>query len=371
MRVGIDAHCLGQKKTGNETYTHNLVSHLGHLDRDGIEYFVYLREKYDLSSSGFQGQSLHPKVFRLMNPLLRIPFAFGRESKIDKLDVFHAQYVLPYNLDCRTVLTVHDVLYERFPQLFPKLEYYWLRAGVRRSCQKADSIITVSETSKRDIVEFYDIDPARITVTYLGADPRYHPLDREIAKKALKDQYGIEEDFILYVGAIQPRKNIARLLSAFARLKNDLRIPHKLVIVGPKAWMVESTFAALQQSPARDDVIVAGYVPTADLPYFYNAATVFVYISLCEGFGLPVIEAMACGAPTITSRGSSLEEVSGQAAVLVDPSDETSIAEAMRRVLTDSELRSNLRELGIARSRDFSYCRMASQTREIYRSLAT
>jgi glycosyltransferase involved in cell wall biosynthesis len=371
MRVGIDAHCLGQQKTGNETYTYNLVKHLAYLDQDGVEYTVYVGGDGKNELKSLQEGQFRSKVIRPFNPLIRILLGFATESRLEKLDVFHAQYLLPHHLKCRTVLTVHDVLYERFPEYFTKWDLYRQRIGVRWSCQRADHIITVSEASKCDLVDIYGVSSERVSVTYLGADDCYRPLDRAKAKKRLRERYGIDEDFILYVGAIQPRKNIPRLFSAFAQLKAEHRVPHKLVIVGPKAWLAEKTFKLLERNQTKRDIIITGYVPREELPYFYNAASVFAYVSMCEGFGLPVLEAMACGTPTITSRGSSLEEIAGHAAILVDPGDEGAIADAMAQVLSDSNLRARMRQLGISRSREFSYQRMAARTRDIYRDLVS
>ena len=369
MRVGIDAHCLGQRKTGNETYTYSLVKHLSLLERDGIDYTVYVGGEVDGAEGLFSNGSFHSKLIRPLNPIFRIPFGFAIQSRAQKLDVFHAQYLLPHHLRCRTVLTVHDILYERFPEYFTKTDYYRHKIGVPRSCRRADHIITVSESSKRDLVNLYGLNPAQISVTYLGPDVGYRPEDKLESRQRLKERYGIEDDIILYVGAIQPRKNIPRLLSAFAQLKSQRRLPHKLVIVGPKAWLSAEAFRALDNNPAKRDVLVTGYVSRTDLPYFYNAAAVFVYPSMCEGFGLPVVEAMACGTPTITSRGSSLEEIAGGAAILVDSSSVEAIAAAIERVLSDSVLQAELRSQGLARSQQFSCDKMAFQTQEIYREL--
>jgi len=369
MRVGIDAHCLGQKKTGNETYTYSLVKHLSRLERDGIDYTVYVAGQIDSAETLFSNGSFHSKLIRPANPLIRIPIGFAIQSRAQKLDVFHAQYLLPHHLRCRTVLTVHDVLYERFPEYFTKADYYRHKIGVPWSCRRADHIITVSEASKRDLVDLYGLDPGKITVTYLGPDSCYRPLDKIESKKLLKEKYGIAEDIILYVGAIQPRKNIPRLLSAFAQLKSERHLPHKLVIVGPKAWLSGETFRALDGNAAKKDVLLTGYVPRTDLPYFYSAASVFVYPSICEGYGLPVVEAMACGTPTIASRGSSLEEISGGAAILVDPFSCDAIAAAIEEVLSDSDLQVKLATLGRERSRQFSCEKMAFETQAVYRQL--
>ncbi|HSZ20159.1 MAG TPA: glycosyltransferase family 1 protein [Candidatus Acidoferrum sp.] len=369
MRVGIDAHCLGQKKTGNETYTYGLVKHLAGLDRDGIEYTVYL-------GGGRAGETRLPskewvrsRALRPANPFVRIPIGLAIQSRAQKLDVLHAQYLLPHHLRCRTVLTVHDVLYERFPEYFTRWDCYRHKMGVRWSCRRADHVITVSEASKRDLVELYGLDPSQVSVTYQGADERFRPQDQVDARNQVRARYGIEQEFLLYVGAIQPRKNIPKLLSAFASVKAERKLPHKLVMVGPKAWKSRGAFEALQNNPVKRDVIVTGYVPPDDLPHFYNAAEAFAYVSRCEGFGLPVVEAMACGTPTVTSRGSSLEEVAGDAAVLVDAGDEQAIAAGIEKVLLDGALRAQLREKGLARSKEFNGRKMAIQTQEIYRGV--
>ena len=367
MRVGIDAHCIGQRKTGNETYTRNLVNHLGLLEPNGTDYIVYLTSKAQRDSGIVVGPRSRTKLIRPETPYLRIPIAFALESRAEKLDVFHAQYLLPHHLRCRTVLTVHDVLFERHPELFTKMDLCRNRIGIPWSCRRADHIITVSESSKRDLIEIYGLDASRITVTYHGPESSYRPLDQEVAKRHLKKRYGLEGEFILYVGTIQPRKNVARLVSAFAELKRKHHIEHKLVIVGPKAWLATEAFRAIENRSAMGDVVVTGYVPQGDLPYFYNAAAVFVYIPICEGFGLPLLEAIACGTPAITSRGSALEEVAGGATVLVDPLDVPAIVLAIENVLSDSDLREKLRVLGLARSKQFSCHEMAARTQSVYR----
>jgi glycosyltransferase involved in cell wall biosynthesis len=368
MRIGIDAHCIGQRKTGNETYTYNLVKYLDLLGSDDTDYIVYLNAKAQQNGAAL-GLHSRTKLLWPDGPYFRIPVGFALESRAEKLDLFHAQYFLPHHLPCRTVLTVHDVIYERFPEFFASRGLRLRKIGIPWSCRRADHVITVSEYSKRDLVELYGLDPERITVTYEGPDPCYRPLDGEEAKERLRQVYQIGEDFILYVGAIQPRKNIPRLLSAFARLKRTHHLPHKLAIVGPKSWLSRDATRSLEEHPFRDEIVVTGYVPREVLPCFYNSASVFVYPSICEGFGLPVVEAMACGTPTITSHGSSLEEIAGDAAVLIDPWDVSAIASAIDKVLCDSELRIKLRVRGLARSNCFSWQKMAAQTREVYRQV--
>lgn len=368
MRVGIDAHCIGQGKTGNETYTYNLVKHLSLLSHEDTSYFVYLTSKARQDNGIRFGSQFCAKLLRLGSPYFRIPIGFAIASRLQRLDVLHAQYLLPQQLKCRTVLTVHDVLFERFPEFFTKADYYRNTIGIPWSCRRADHIITVSECSKRDLIFYYGLNPDRITVTYLAADECYRPIEAGQAREHLK-KYGIGGEFILYIGTIQPRKNISRLLSAFAQAKKR-GLPHKLVIVGPKAWLSGEAFRALAANPYEEDIVVTGYVPRSDLVYFYNAAAAFVYVSIAEGFGLPVLEAMACGTPTITSFGSSLEEVAAGAAFLVDPLDDTAIASAIVDIVSDADYQTKLRDLGLARSKQFSYQKMADQTRSIYLQLS-
>lgn len=371
MRIGIDAHCIGQRKTGNETYTRNLVKNLGLLDHDDMDYVVYLTSKANGCAGTLGGSRVRTKLIRPESPFLRVSLGFAIESRAEKLDVFHAQYFLPHHLRCRTVLTVHDILYERHPEFFTKMDLYRNRIGIPWSCQHADHIITVSESSKRDLIQIYGVDPARITVTHHGPDESYYPIDKGAAQERLRRKYALDGEFILYVGAIQPRKNIPRLLSAFAELKRKRGIPHKLVIVGPKSWLATEAFRVMKSYAESGDVVVTGYVPQEDLPHFYSAATVFAYVPICEGFGLPVLEAIACGTPTVTSLGSSLEEVAGGAAVLVDPLDESAIASAIATVLDNSDLRQKLRVLGLTRSRMFSSREMAARTRSVYRQVTS
>ena len=365
MRVGIDAHSIGSRKAGNETYTYNLVKELSLLKPDGHEYTVYLTQGGTCGGLGPNGHFRHRRI-RPATPCLRIPIAFPLESRMRRLDVFHAQYFLPPWLRCRTVLTVHDICYERFPQFFTKADYLRNKLAIPWSCRRADRIIAISEATKKDLVELYKIDPERITVIYEGASGEYKPLDPEPGRERLRAAYQITGPFILYVGNLQPRKNLSRLLMAFARLKEKDRIPHQLVIVGQKTWPEDGISETLRSRALENEVILTGYVPVEDLPAFYNAASFLAYPSIYEGFGLPVIEAMACGTPVITSFGSSLEEIAGGAAILVDPYSVSSMASVIEKLANDPELQKDLSRRGLANASRFSFRKMAEQTQEVY-----
>jgi glycosyltransferase involved in cell wall biosynthesis len=272
---------------------------------------------------------------------------------------------VPPFLRCKTVTTIPDIAYEHFPEFFPAHQRYWLKVLVRESAKRADHIITVSEYSKRDLVQTYGIPEEKITVTYEGAGDEFAPLDRDKCKETLARKYGIEGDFVLYLGRLQARKNLMRLVNAYARTRTA-GFPHKLVLAGKRDTLFEPVLSRIRELKLEQNIFLPGYIAAADVPAFYNAAEVFAYPSLYEGFGLPLIEAMACGTPAITSRGSSLEEVAGDAALLVDPLDEMSIADALNRILADPELRRRLGQAGLSRSRQFSFENAARQTVDVY-----
>ena len=314
-------------------------------------------------------EKLQLKRIRPATPFWRIPIGFPLEFRKEKLDVFHAQHFIPPFCKCKTVTTIPDIAYEHFPQFFSRFETLWLKALVRRSAERADHIITVSDYSKKDIAKTYHIDSRKITVTYEGAGDQYFPSDKEKCREQIAAKYGVTAPFLLYVGRLQERKNLPRLLSAYARLRKE-GVDENLVLVGKKDWMFGNIHSHVESLGLATSVIFTGYVPSSDLPAFYNAAEAFVYPSIFEGFGLPVMEAMACGLPVLTSFGSSLEEIAGDAAVLVDPLSEESIAKGLGKLLGDAHLRGRLGQAGLVRSASFGFKKAAEQTIEVYKSLA-
>jgi glycosyltransferase involved in cell wall biosynthesis len=369
MKIAIDVHHIGLQRTGSETYVSNLVKHLALLEPNEEMYVLYLNSGQSLdvvrTNSCFQTRTIPTSV-----PQVRFGLFYPLESWRRSFDVFHSQFQVPPLLRGRTVLTVYDLSFERFPEFFQRRSRVLLKLMVRWSCRRADHIITISESSKRDLVEIYKIDPQRITVTYPGPAENCKPMDAEQARERLREAFGIEEPFILYVGNLEPRKNLSRLLEAFAQLRQKELIAHKLVIVGQKAWLYDGIFETIRKHSLDREVVLTGYIPADDIPLFYNAAVLTVYPSFYEGFGLPVVEAMACGTPVVTSLGSSLEEISRGAAVLVDPYSVSSIAAAIEKVANNSDLQHELRSAGLARAACFSFRKMAEQTRSVYHQLS-
>jgi glycosyltransferase involved in cell wall biosynthesis len=299
---------------------------------------------------------------------LRIPLAFPWRMRKDKLDVFHAQYIVPPLSRCRTVVSIFDLAHERYPEFFHPAEAKRSQMLVRWSARRADHIVTVSKFSANDLVEIYGVRPEKITVTYLAASEEFQPMDRQQCRELLARNYAINAPFILYAGRLQARKNLVRLIEAFAEVRKK-GIQEKLVLVGKQDFLSSEITGAVKKYGLDAEVIFAGYVPQKDLPSFFNGAELFIYPSIFEGFGLPVIESMACGIPTITSYGSSLEEVAGGAALLVDPFSTASIAAAIDKVLSDVDLRQKLAQKGLNRSSQFSYQLTATQTLRVYENV--
>lgn len=369
MKVGIDAHSVGMGAGGNETHYENLIRWLPRVDPHH-QYLFYFSHLDRARIAPYEaGARVRGVALPWRNSALRVALALPHAIRRDRLDVFHAQYVLPPATRCRALVTIADLAYEHYPEHFPPLQRLRCKLLIPAAARQADHILTVSEFSKRDISVRYGISPDKITVTYHGADKIFVPQDREQAREAIQRKYGLAGRFLLYVGRVQARKNLERAVEALARLR-ERGSPQRLVIVGKKDFGAERLMAKVTQLSLENDVVFTGYVPTDDLPHFYGAADAFLFPSLFEGFGLPVVEAMACGVPVITSRGSSLEEVAGDAALLVDPLSVGEIEAAIERMVSDATLRADLSAKGLARSAQFSYESAARIVVGVYERLA-
>jgi glycosyltransferase involved in cell wall biosynthesis len=367
MKIGIDAHALGSKSAGNESYYVQLLRALACHPLNGNRYVIYFThadgEKQIPSCEQFRVKRIWPA-----NAYLRIPFAFPVECRREKLDVFHAQYILPPFCRSRSVTTIADILFESYPEFYSRIERMKFGVFFPWSARRSDHIITVSQFSKNDIVNRYHVDPERVTVVYEAPRQEFQRMDGDRCREMLSKEYDIRLPFILYVGRINARKNLERLVEALSILSGK-GFSHELVIVGKQDWMAGRVLQKVRDLSLESKVRFVGYVPTDHLPVFYNAADLFVYPSICEGFGIPLVEAMACGVPVVTSFGSSLEEVASDAAVLADPHSVSSIVNAIERVLSDEAFASWLRERGLRRASDFSEARKAQETIAVYHSV--
>jgi glycosyltransferase involved in cell wall biosynthesis len=364
VRIGIDARKLHDFGIG--TYIRNLLRQLARLDRQTE--FVLLCRPEDMPALASLGENLRPVAETSTNysviEQIRIPLALKREG----VTLFHApHYVLPPLVPCRSVVTIHDCIHLMFPQYLPnRLALGYARASIVAAARRATRVLTVSESSKRDILRFVDIKPEKIDVIYNAYDERFTVEPREEDVDRVRERYQLHDEFVLYAGNVKPHKNLERLIEAFHLVRRRGLDHLKLVLIGDEI----SRYAALRRAVHRHQlhkyVRFLGYLPEETLAVMYRLAGVFVFPSLYEGFGLPPLEAMASGTPVVTSNVSSLPEVAGDAAVLVDPYDPGAIADGIYRVLTDDRFRADLLARGAARARQFSWEQSVQRVREIY-----
>jgi glycosyltransferase involved in cell wall biosynthesis len=372
MNICLDLSPVVHQKAGLASYARELTTQLIQMDA-GISWSAFHYDRHPPVPLPAPLDALPRYVvpwgahrWRLTTALRHF-LGLSMDRFFAGVDLFHAtEHLLPRFSSVRTVFTLHDLIFLFHPETHKPLNRWFLTLMMPRFLRAADAVIAVSECTKRDAIRFYRIPEEKITVIYEGVNPRFRPASPETIA-AVRARYNLPEHFILYVGTIEPRKNLTALLEAFHHLlaTHDLR----LVIVGKKGWLYEGFFRRLRELGLGDRVIFTGYVPDEDLPAIYSAADLFVFPSLYEGFGLPVLEAMACGTPVICSNTSSLPEVAGDAAFLVDPTDVCSLAGAMEQALTDEHLRSELMAKGLERARWFTWEKAAAKTLEVYRGV--
>jgi glycosyltransferase involved in cell wall biosynthesis len=371
LHIAIDAHSVGAGLGGNESYIANLIEALAEIDTEN-RYTLYVTRREAVER--FTGRWPHVLV-RLTwphTPLVRIPLTLSAELRRRPVDLLHVQYTAPPLAPCAVVATIHDLSFEHLPETFKRRSRAQLRLTVRRTARMARAIIAPSEYSRRDLIETYDLPPERVMVTPLSAAPHLAPVTDEGERRRVRELYGISGDYILAVGAIQPRKNLVRLIEAYADLR-DARSQDKLpqlLLVGGRGWLYGETMSAVNLRSNNGDIRFTGYVREEDLPALYTDALCFVYPSYFEGFGLPVLEAMACGAPVVAGNRTSLPEVVADAGLLVDPFDKSELARAIGRIIDDASLRRKLRARGLERAREFSWRETARLTLEVYERAA-
>ena len=371
LHIAIDAHSVGAQLGGNESYATNLIEALAEIDRVN-SYTLYVTKQSAVDR--FINRWPNFKVKRTLphTPLVRIPLTLSKELRRHPVDVLHVQYTAPPFAPCPVVVTIHDLSFEHLPETFNRRSVAQLRFTVRRTVRKAARILTSSEFSRRDIVGTYAINPDRIAVTALAAPTHFAPVKNETELKKIRESYGIERDYILSLGSIQPRKNLVRLIDAYLclrRIRRESKLP-QLVLAGKRGWLDNETFRAAHREGSDRDILFTGYVPGPDLPALYSGAIFFVYPSYFEGFGLPVVEAMQCGVPVIAGNQTSLPEVVGEAGLLFDPFDTKALSDAITRLIDDSELRQALRAKGLARAKNFNWKTTARLTLCAYRRAA-
>jgi len=371
MPIYVDISAAVHRRAGLGRYAESLTRALVATDSDRYALF-YNRERGVEPLAGLEDLptrtvALGYKPWRMLvwlGQLARIGF----DRLLPGAELFHAtEHLLLPLRSIPTVLTVHDLIFRHLPTHHKPLNRWYLNAGLPLYCRRATHIIAISECTRRDLIAAYGLPPEKITVIHEAADPRFRPQPPE-AIAAVRARYVLPDRYLIFVGTIEPRKNLKRLLTVFEAIHAQ-GLSDGLVIVGRRGWLYDDFFAALERSPARDAVILPGYVRDEDLPALYAGAQALAFPSLYEGFGLPVLEAMACGTPVTCSNTSSLPEVAGDAALMLDPTNTTAITDALNRLLTDASLRADMREQGLRRAAQFTWDRTAQKTLTVYRQL--
>lgn len=372
LHIGIDAHAIGARQGGNETYIRQLILALAALDQEN-RYSIYLAERGAVEEwrSFFARACPNFTVRRLPRPtpIVRAPVALAVELRRRPVDLLHVQYTAPPFCPVPVVATIHDLAFEHHPETFTRRGSWQMKLTVRRTARRAARVATVSEFSREDLLRTYRLSPEKVLVTYNGVEPRFQPIPEAADEAAsVRERWGIAGPYILALGSLQPRKNLPRLIRAYGALRrHHPQIRHQLVIAGRDLWLSSEIHRQVAEEPWAREIVRTGYVPEEALPALYRNADLLVYPSFFEGFGLPPVEAMACGVPVVTSHVGSLPEVCGEAAAWIDPFDEASIERAMLEVLTDPARQASLRAAGLEQARRFDWQETARQTLALYR----
>jgi glycosyltransferase involved in cell wall biosynthesis len=380
MKIGFDITTLSMPRTGIGQYQYNLLSALFKIDHEN-QYNLYafnLRDNAKYSGLDFEIPfgNVRMHAYKIPQRLITAWWMMVRwpllENITEKCDLYQISEICQQPTHAKTVAFIHDIttiLYPQYHLIKNKILYHYRFKNIKKY---ANAVLTNSENTKRDVIERIGIPAERIFVTPFGVHERFKHFDdsegRIVVQKVMK-KYGIEEPYICYLGTIEPRKNLNNLLKAFYELKHQEKIPHKLALIGKDGWFYEEIYRKIEELGLGGDVVRTGFVSDEDVPYLLNGAEVFVYPSFYEGFGLPVLEAMACGTPVVTSSGSSLSEVGGNAVKYVNPMSHSEIAGRILEFIKSSEEREKFSQMGIERAKHFTWKKCAIETLKIYKSI--
>jgi glycosyltransferase involved in cell wall biosynthesis len=371
MIVMIDALGITRKKAGVGVYAKNLIRELAQRDPKLNLFVLAQDDDPDLDYSAFPNVTMlwfRAKLFRrlplrFMLEQLGIPFLLWKH-RIQLLHSLHYSFPL-IHFGAKQVVTLHDVTFFSLPEMHVPVKVHYFRFFIRAARHYANTLIFVSESARQDFVQRLGAPRGSTAVVHHGKSAAFrHDLDSE-TMESVRKKYGLPVEYLLFVGTIEPRKNLSRLVAAFKPLADEFS-GLVLVIAGMKGWMYDQLFKDIRTLGLESRVVFPGFIPEEDKPYLIAAARVFVYPTLYEGFGLPALEALACGTPTVTSNISSLPEVVGTAALLVEPTDEAAISEAIRQLLSDEHLRMKLRQESVPQAAKFNWVTTAQRTVEAY-----
>jgi glycosyltransferase involved in cell wall biosynthesis len=366
MRFAVDAHAIGRHLTGNEVYVRSLLGAFAAVDKES-EFLAYV--------SGPDGEARIPSRFQTRqiaaNPFIRLGFDLSRQLKRDRPDLLHVQYTAPLFCPVPTVVSVHDVSFLEHPEYFKRTRAMQLGITVAQSVKRASRIVTGSEFARDSIVKAYQLPPEKIVVVPDAASPSFRSVNRDAARRKTVSRFHLKGPYVLSVGDLQPRKNQLGLIKAFARLVTDQpQLKQDLVFAGKDAWYGSRVREAARESGVEGRIHFLGFVTDDELLQLYNACDCFAFPSFYEGFGIPVLEAMACGRAVICSNASSIPEVADGAALLFNPHNTDEIVSALFDVLRDGELRARMERLGIQRASHFTWQKTAEMTLDVYREVA-
>lgn len=370
MRIAFDGTTLTPGRTGVGYYTEHLLQHLAReVEQTGDEIVVVSNKPIDTQAP----LPRHVRVHEGHRFPIRIGWMqFRAAAALEALqpDVAHfTNGMIPWAAPSATIVTVHDMSLRLYPQCHPVRRLLLNRPLMHVAIQQASSIVTVSESARRDLLRFHGVPADRVSVVHEAASPAFRPISDRARLEDVRVRYGLPKRFILYVGTIEPRKNLTRLMTAFAAARRA-GIPQHLVCVGPYGWSSNDLSGHIKKLGIEDAVHFTGYLPFDHLPAIYNLGDFFVFPSLYEGFGLPVVEAMASGLPVLTSNSSSLGEIAGDAAVTIDPTDTDAMIASIRHLATDVDLRRQMSERGLERARGFSWTQTAREMLRVYHRVA-
>ncbi len=352
MRIGIDTQTIIAQKTGFGSYVQNLISVLREIDSKNEYVFLNPNKKGDLSTPA-----------RIWWD--QVAFPFRLLSK--KVDIVHKPaFSAPIFYPFKTVVTAPDLIGKLYPENFSTTsKFYWVQL-LPFSLKKANKIVAISKNTKQDIIKLLNIPEEKIKVIYLGKHSQFKPIENLHFLDKVRQKYSQGKPFILYVSTLEPRKNHLNLLKVFNIIVKEHKIKHNLVLTGKRGWYYKELFEFVEKNNLQDRVLFVGYIPDSDLPSLYNAADLFVFPSLYEGFGLPILESMSCGLPVISSNASSMPEIVEGAGILLDPKDTKAWADAIYKVLTNKNLQKEMGEKSLQQAKKFTWEKCAQETLGVY-----
>lgn len=373
MKIGIDFRYYIGNESGVGTYSRGLIDALCKEDNLNM-YYLLINRDMPLDYPLKLGKNFVPIIFKQKVDIIWTQHVLPRYLSKNGLDAFHGlcNFEIPIMKSCPCIITLHDLIPLLFPQLVPFKNRFLFNTLIKKAVKTADKIIVVSNSTKNDLINYLGIKEEKVRVIYNGVKDIFNPIYDMARIQKVKDIYGIDGEYILFVGVIEPKKNLQRLILAFKCLLERSEFKGiKLVISGKKGWFYKEIFAIIKKYDLSKHIVCTGYIPQEDLPVLYSGASIFVFPSIYEGFGLPVLEALRCGVPVICSKRASLPEIVGDGGYLIDPMDTDSIYYGIKKILEDSSFKDSLIKKGLTQASLFSWKYTALQTLEVYRSFCS